>query len=290
MEFSIIIATHGRPQHLAECLESLTRLDFPPDQFEVIVVDDESDPPIEDVALQFADRLNLTCVTQKRGGPARARNTGMEKAQGKYLCFTDDDCRPATNWLCTIAERVKTNPVSMVGGYVINGLTTNIFSTASQLLQDYLYEYYHLQHHPGGFFTSNNMVVSLQQFAEIKGFDDVNFFRSAGEDREVSHRWERHGFQLVYAPEVVIYHYHSLTFSQFWRQHFSYGRGAFRYHRLRANLNLYRIRIEPPVFYLSLVFYPFRRFPVSRACVLTLLLVVTQVANAAGFFAEAGRK
>ncbi|HNB72503.1 MAG TPA: glycosyltransferase [Acidobacteriota bacterium] len=290
MEFSIIIATHARPQQLSQCLESLTRLDFPSDQFEVIVVDDESDPPIEAVALQFADRLNLTCVTQKRGGPARARNTGMERARGQYLCFTDDDCKPAPDWLHAIAERIKLTPLAMVGGYVVNGLTTNLFSTTSQLLQDYLYEYYHLQHHSGRFFTSNNMVVSRQQFTEIKGFDDVNFFRSAGEDREVSHRWERHGFQMVYAPEVIIYHYHQLTFSQFWRQHFQYGRGAFRYHRLRSNLNLQRIRVEPPIFYLKLVFYPFTRFPLSRACVLTLLLFMTQVANAAGFFAETRRK
>lgn len=287
MEFSIIIATHARPQQLTECLESLTRLDFPSDQFEVIVVDDDSDPPIEAVALQFAGKLNLTCVTQQRGGPAKARNTGIQQARGKYLCFTDDDCRPATNWLRTIAQRVKTSPASMVGGYVVNGLTTNLFSTTSQLLQDYLYEYYHLQHHSGGFFTSNNMVVPLQQFTEIKGFDDVNFFRSAGEDREVSHRWEHHGFQMVYAPEVIIYHYHQLTFSQFWRQHFHYGRGAFRYHRLRSRLHLQRIRVEPLTFYLKLVFYPFRRFPLSRACVLMLLLCVTQIANAAGFFVEA---
>lgn len=289
MEFSIIIATHARPQQLSECLESLTRLDFPSDQFEVIVVDDESDPPIEAVALQFADRLNLTCVAQERGGPARARNTGMKRARGRYLCFTDDDCKPAPDWLRAITERIRVTPSAMIGGYVVNGLTTNLFSTTSQLLQDYLYEYYHLQQHSGGFFTSNNMVVSHQQFAEIKGFDDVNFFRSAGEDREVSHRWHRHGFQMVYAPEVIIYHYHHLTFSQFWRQHFQYGRGAFRYHRLRSNLNLQRIQVEPPTFYLKLVFYPFMRFPLVKAWILTLLLFVTQVANAAGFFTEAGK-
>ena len=289
MEFSIIIATHARPQQLSECLESLTRLDFPSDQFEVIVVDDESDPPIERVALQFADRLNLTCVAQKRGGPGRARNTGMERARGRYLCFTDDDCKPAPDWLRAITDRIRGTPSAMIGGYVVNGLTTNLFSTTSQLLQDYLYEYYHLQHHSGGFFTSNNMVVPLQQFAEIKGFDDVNFFRSAGEDREVSHRWQRYGFQMVYAPEVVIYHYHHLTFSQFWRQHFQYGRGAFRYHRLRSSLNLQRIQVEPPTFYLKLVFYPFMRVSLVRAGILTLLLLVTQVANAAGFFTEAGK-
>ncbi len=39
--FSIIIPTYNRPEQLAACLKSLTRLDYPQDCFEVIIVDDE---------------------------------------------------------------------------------------------------------------------------------------------------------------------------------------------------------------------------------------------------------
>jgi cellulose synthase/poly-beta-1,6-N-acetylglucosamine synthase-like glycosyltransferase len=39
VECSVVIATRGRPQRLAACLESLAAQDYPPERFEVIVID-----------------------------------------------------------------------------------------------------------------------------------------------------------------------------------------------------------------------------------------------------------
>ncbi len=56
---SIIIPTYNRPQQLTSCLESLTKLDYPQQSFEVIVVDDGSKTPLDTVVAPFKSQLKL---------------------------------------------------------------------------------------------------------------------------------------------------------------------------------------------------------------------------------------
>jgi len=46
------------------------------------------------------------------------------------------------------------------------------------------------------------------------------------DSESICDRWPYHGYPMLYAPEVQVYHAHSLTLPKFWRQHFNYGRGA----------------------------------------------------------------
>jgi GT2 family glycosyltransferase len=246
--FSIVIPTYARPGQLAACLQSLARLDYPRDRFEVIVVDDGSDTSPNAVVTPFHDQIDVTLLTQAHAGPAAARNTGA-------------------------------------GGQTLNALPDNPYSTASQLLIAYLRVYYGVEPHQARFFTSNNLALRAKHFHAIGGFD-TTFPRAAGEDREFCDRWLYHGYRMTYAPEVLVYHTHVLTFRTFWRQHFNYGCGAFRFRQARAQRAHGRIRLEPRSFYLNLLHYPFSQARDWRAPLLAALLVVSQVANATGFLWE----
>ena len=54
---SIIIPAFNEARMIGKCLDSLTRLDFPRDQFEVILVDNGSEDATVQIAESFADRL-----------------------------------------------------------------------------------------------------------------------------------------------------------------------------------------------------------------------------------------
>ena len=283
--FSIIVPTYKRPAQLAACLQAIARLDYPRDGFEVIVVNDGSQAPPQALIASFKDRLDMTLLKQAHAGPGAARNTGAAKARGKYLAFTDDDCLPVPDWLQTLAVRFEKVPESAVGGRTLNALPDNPYSTASQVLVDYLYSYYNANHDQARFFTSMNLAVPAERFRMLGGFD-VSWPYAAGEDRELCDRWLYHGFQMVYAQEVNIYHVHALTFRTFCRQHFCYGRGAFHFHKARAQRGLGRIKLEPLLFYRNLLRQPFSPVRERRALLLVTLLLVSQVVNAAGFFWE----
>src|SRR5690606_11766 len=87
----VIIATRDRPAALRRSLAALegqTRRDFG-----VIVVDDASTPPVDSwlKASEFP-ALDLRILSlAEHGGPARARNAGIEASTADYIAFIDDD-------------------------------------------------------------------------------------------------------------------------------------------------------------------------------------------------------
>jgi GT2 family glycosyltransferase len=130
-----------------------------------------------------------------------------------------------------------------------------------------------------------NLAFPAERFHTMGGFDG-SWPYAAGEDRELCDRWLYHGFRMTYAKEVNVYHVHALTFRTFCRQHFCYGRGAFYFHKTRAQRGLGRVKVEPLMFYRNLLRQPFSNVRERRAPLLLTLLLVSQVVNAAGFFWE----
>ncbi|MEM8534957.1 MAG: glycosyltransferase [Chloroflexota bacterium] len=287
--FSIVIPTHARPKQLSACLTSLTRLDYPRDRFEVVVVDDGSPESLETVVAPFRDYLTITLHRQQQSGPAAARNAGAAIAQGQYIAFTDDDCQPRNDWLNVMASRLTETPDALVGGYTINAIPNNLCATASQLLVSYLYSYYNATNNQRAmFFTSNNIALSADYFHAIAGFD-TSYPRAAAEDRDFCDRWIEHGSPMIYEENAIIYHTHRMTLRSYWRQHLTYGRGAYRFHRGRARRNQGQIKVEPSTFYLGLLRFPFSQERPHRAVPLAVLLGLSQGANALGFFWERAR-
>ncbi len=282
--FSIIVPTFGRPAQLATCLHSLACLDYPRDRFEVIVVDDGGQARSENLVAAFSRQMNLVLTPHPHGGPAKARNTGTRIAKGEFLAFTDDDCLPAADWLRDFAIRFRNNRNGMIGGRTLNGLPDNPYSMATHLIMDYLHQHYNSCSDNPRFFSTNNVAVPADLFHSLNGFD-TNFPHAAGEDRDFCERWLHAGFQMTYAPEILVYHSHLLNFRGFWRKHLTYGKGAYRYHRARFQRGSGRFRPDPK-FYIRLLSYPFVQRQGKKAPWLTILLMVSQVANAVGFLRE----
>jgi len=284
--FSVIIPTYQRPEELSKCLAALSGLDYPRERLEVIVVNDGG-RPMDDAIDPFLGHLNVTSVSQKHSGPAAARNTGVARAQGTYVAFTDDDCRPDPMWLTELEVQLGAGAEVMVGGPVVNKLEDNVYSAASQLLVTYLYQYYNANGRQTLFLASNNMAMARDAFLAAGGFD-ARFPRAAAEDRELCDRWTHSGKRIVYAEGAIVRHSHRLTLCSFWRQHFQYGRGAHRYRQARAQRDAIPVKVEPLRFYTGLLRYPWTA-GVPRPLRTATLLFIAQLANAMGFFREKTR-
>src|SRR5262245_617213 len=281
--FSIVIPTYARSMQLAECLNSLAALTYPHDRFEVIVVDDGGEMPLTAIVDRFARELDLTLITQARAGPAAARNTGVARAKGNFLAFTDDDCQPQPDWLQKLGARLEATPARLIGGRTLNGLSDNPYSAASQFILDSVYSYYNSGAGGARFFASNNLAMPVEGFHTLGGFDPS--FRTS-EDRDLCDRWLQHGYRMTYAPEAIVYHSHQLTLRNFWRQHFNYGRGAFRFHQMRARRGAGHLRPDLK-FYMSLLHASFLKE--YRQIRLFPILALWQVANITGFLWEMTR-
>jgi len=282
--FSIVIPTYSRPKQLASCLQALTRLDYPRERFEVIVVDDGSKTPLQGVVSPFRGQLDLLLVEQVKAGPGAARNTGAARAQGKFLAFTDDDCIPAPNWLKNLALAFTALPDRIIGGRVLDALPSNLYSAASQLMHDAVYDYYNADPNQANFLASNNLALPTERFLAIGGFD-TTFPLAAGEDNDLCNRWLHQGYRMTYDPEVVVYHAHALTLRSFCKQHFNRGRAAFHYRQMHFRRGWERVKADPN-FYLHLFRNPLLQADGPRALLLELVLLVSHVAKTTGFLWE----
>ena len=286
-QFSIVIPTHNRPRQLTRCLESLLRLEPSAGGHEVIVVDDASADPLHGTVAPFAGRLAITLIRAPKGGPAAARNLGAAHARGEYLAFTDDDCEPSENWLQALDRCFQQEPEGLVGGRTANAVPRNLYSEASQCLLDFLYGWHESKSGCGSrFFASNNLAVSRLRFESLGGFSPAYPF-AAAEDRDFCARWIERGWELVYAPAAQVLHFHALSPFEFFLQHFTYGRGARTFHTARATRGAGPRVMEPWGFYAGMIRHAMRKSArIPQALMLAMLMGVSQLATAAGYFLE----
>ena len=108
---SVIVAAYNCRDTISKCLESLSSLDHP--GYEVIVVDDGSTDGTAELCETFS---GVKVIRLDRGGPSRARNTGVRKARGKLVAFTDGDCFVDSRWLKELEKGFIGPDVAGVGG------------------------------------------------------------------------------------------------------------------------------------------------------------------------------
>lgn len=86
---SVIVTTFNRVEMLLLTVQSI--LDQTYSNIEVIIIDDESNDLTEQKVKQIEDDRVFYYKINHWGGPARPRNVGIEKSNGYYICFCDDD-------------------------------------------------------------------------------------------------------------------------------------------------------------------------------------------------------
>jgi glycosyltransferase involved in cell wall biosynthesis/GT2 family glycosyltransferase len=278
---TIVVPTRDRPRQLQACLGSLSRLDYPRERLQVVVVDDGGREALERWIEPFQARLDLTLVRQHHAGPAAARNAGVARARGELLAFTDDDCRPRADWLIRLVSAALRPGADGVGGRTVNQLAGNPFSALAQVLVDVCYCRRDPQDGAPPFLTTNNLILSAEGFRRVGGFDPT--FTTA-EDRDLCARWRATGLRLAYETGAVVGHAHPLTLGSFCQQFFAYGRGACRFWRKEARAGR-PVSVDLP-YYLAVARRSLSAPRPRRALATTALLMGWQLANTAGFLWE----
>lgn len=121
---SVIYPTYKRADICTDPLDSLLKQDFPKEDFEVIVVDNNSPDNTEEVVKKWMDehdgQMNVRYLKELRQGDGYARNSGAAVAKGEYLLFADDDSLFDPNWVSCIVKMLDDYPfVGMAGTRIL---------------------------------------------------------------------------------------------------------------------------------------------------------------------------
>lgn len=103
--FSIIVPIYKVENYLQKCIDSILAQTFT--DFEVLLIDDGSPdkcPMICDEYAKYDARVRV--IHKINGGLVAARNTGINNANGKYICYVDGDDWIAPNLLEVIVDKV----------------------------------------------------------------------------------------------------------------------------------------------------------------------------------------
>jgi GT2 family glycosyltransferase len=270
-EIAIVVPTRDRPENLVHCLAALEAQSA--DSLEVIVVDDaSSDPEAVADAVAAAPRARLV-RRETQGGVGAARNTGVGAATARFVCFTDDDCRPHEDWASRVVEPLRAG-ADAVAGSTVNACVDNPFDTALQTIVNFLAE--QAEQEPGrtAYGPGSNLAATAELLRTVP-FDER--YRGAGEERDWCARTLAHGYVLASAPNAIVYHHQHLDTRAFWRKNVHYGRGAYTFRRLTSTPR----PVERPDFYATLIRRGFRAGVVPG-----LLVVMAQVATVFGYGRE----
>ena len=247
---SIIIPVRDQSGDIIECLRSLSDLNYPNDQLEIIVVDDGSQKKVATVISSSTVRV----IRQEKSlGPAACRNIGAENAHGDILAFLDADCMAGKDWLRELIPFFKAVRTGAVGGYIEGYYRKNALdryeaacsplNMGNRLLAE-------ADTRSGCYVPTANMLVSREAFTATGGFDAS---RHVGEDVDFCWRMRKLGYTLFYVPYGRIAHKHRNRLCKMLLRRSIYGTSEpalYRDHRDKQKI--FSISIFPGLAFLSL--------------------------------------
>lgn len=215
---SVIVCTHNRAKLLRRALASIFRQDFPPADYEVLVIDNASTDDVRSVANEFRNVPNMRYIREERLGLNTARNTGWQSASGKYVAFLDDDAIALPGWLSAIRDCFETEAnVGIVGGpaypiwerprprwvsyQLAQSLAIIDWGPSKKVIQDIRWQW----------LVGNNMAISKMLLKEVNGFhptlDRVGNRLLSNGDILLQKQIMRKGYDCIYLPTMAVQHW-----------------------------------------------------------------------------------
>ena len=226
MKYSIIVPVYNRPDEVDELLQSLSQQTLK--DMEVIIVEDGSSQPCEDVVRRYAGKLQLRYHTKPNSGPGPTRNYGAEHSQGDYLIFLDSDCVLPPGFLQAVDKELSNNVLPIEGE--LEGVSAwggpdrahESFTPVQKAISYSMTSFLTTGGIRGGkkqmdkkfYPRSFNMGIRRSLYRQLGGFSSMRF----GEDIDLSIRIYESGANCRLFPEAWVWHKRRTDFKKFFKQ------------------------------------------------------------------------
>jgi glycosyltransferase involved in cell wall biosynthesis len=219
MILSIVICSYNRASYISEALDSLYHQSAGLQNFEAIIVDNNSTDNTADVFKNWrASHTNgsFTYLTETKQGASFARNTGAAYAKGQWLCFMDDDAIANKDYVENIIKHIETKPdVFGFGGRIIPKYIPSepnwMSYYVSSLVGNFDYAPIACAFENGKYPLESNMIVRKDIYDFIGGFNTqlpgvVGTLRIGGEGKELFYKILALGHTIYYDPSICVHH------------------------------------------------------------------------------------
>ena len=222
-ELTVIVPVHGRADELDRCLAALGGA------FPVVVVDDASPGRAQIAAVAARHRAEVVRLA-RNGGPANARNVGLNRVRTPLVAFVDSDTTPSTDDLTTLAAHLLDPLVAAVaprvrpraeqswsGRYTSARCTLDLGARRGSVRP-----YSAVSYVPSAVLVARRS--ALADVAAVgKVFDPALRY---GEDVDLIWRLLERGWRVRYEPGVGVDHQEPDTWAALLERRFRYGTSA----------------------------------------------------------------
>lgn len=171
---SVIVPVYNNTYYLKDCVDSILAQTYP--EIELILVDDGSDEECASLCDLYKDTASV--YHKKNGGVSSARNFGLERASGEYVCFVDSDDIVSPLYIETLVEMCLKNNVSIAACSLKKTFNETIdIPTAVNSHNEYLFSgedrwrpFFQGEHSVGGY--SCNKIFKKDLIRDIR-FDET---------------------------------------------------------------------------------------------------------------------
>ena len=224
---SIVIPTTGNVKFIKGLVESVNKLDYPKEKYELILIGDEETELLKNNTEKAKNYGINTILKYEPYAAGKKRNIGVELSKGKIIAFTDDDTILKEDWLKNAVRHLNENPnYAGVGGPNFTPKEGLPFAKAVGRIfgSKFLFSFRYTIGHPKPKEIEHNPTCNYLIKKEI--FDTVKFHNTLwpGEDAEFDIRLIKKGFRILYAPDVIVWHHRRSRPLPFLKQMFNYGK------------------------------------------------------------------
>lgn len=219
---SIIILNYNGLKYLNNLFESLSKIDYPRDKYEIIMGDNAS----EDNSVDFVKKkFPFVKILQfdANYGFCKGNNLCLNSTAGEFLVFLNTDTVVTTDWLKNLVISIQSDEKVVVVGskllkpYKINGHEVVDYAGGKITYEINFYEGYGEFDSPNysirkytGFACGASLIVDKRFFLKIGCFDEYYF--GGGEEVELGMRAWQYGYKVLYEPTSIVYHLRYGTF------------------------------------------------------------------------------
>ncbi len=213
---SAIICTYNREFFLNKSLASLIQQSLKPEDFEIIIVDNNSTDGTADLVKKFQienPNYSIHYILEKRQGLSFARNTGWRTARSNYVYYLDDDGVASLELLETFLHLFESHEsLAACGGKIIvdyDPIKPNWLPSFFEVFYGHYdrgNEEVFCEYVPGG-----NSAWNVQFLEKSGGFSEklgrVGQDGAGCEESLLNARALEMKYKLVYTPKAIMYHY-----------------------------------------------------------------------------------
>ena len=241
---SLIVATYNNDKKLIELLDSLKQVKILSDHnIEVIIVQNHDDKKVYKKTKLLEKKYNIKVYHQTKQGKSAALNLGIKKSNGKYIASTDDDVIITDkNWLYKFVSEFEKNPkLGYVSGKVMMyDKTANEYSKiwenkgglskgecskywSRDFLEKFKFKVFPWPMHK--MCAGANQMIRADVLKEVGGY--AEFLGTKGNvdglTLEIGYKIARAGYEMLYNPNIYLYHQHPTNEEDVKKKLYYYG-------------------------------------------------------------------